>query len=304
MPTRLARLADDIKADLAHRVEGATTWAEANIDLCAHLAEARAEFTANIAFGEWCEANGFGESVLNKDDRAAAIAMGQQIDAVRPVLQVTDRRSLRYIYKNECRFLHVAKTTKRPKKSGEHRKVTDEQAVQIARAVLDDHKTQVEASAMFGVSVAVAKVAVAKEQGRRESPPPDPSHFARTTKDQFDRAVRKAVADARVQIEAEVKERVHKAYDETFIPHAFAKAEYADEVLATRHGIMSASDFKKILTCLHPDTAMPSWKERCAEAFDLFKKLERLLIKPDTSGTPPSELPSTVGELLARRKKW
>lgn len=300
----LARLAADIKADLARCTESIAHWSEAAINLCLHLAEAKAQFPALIEFGKWCEANGFGESVMNAHDRAAAIKMGENIEAARPVLQITERRSLRLILKNECRFGSGAKTKKSgaPKKSrGDHRKLTDEQALSAAQAVLDDRKTMDDAGAMFGVSRKTVKAAVAKEQGRREVQP-DSSTFARTTKEQFDRAVRVAVAEAREQFEDEVRAKVQKKYDEIFIPHAFEKAEYADAVLASRHGIMSRADFMKVLSCLHPDTATSPWKERCSEAFDLFKKMERLLVKQEPNGIKPSDLPRTMEELLARRK--
>ena len=96
--------------------------------------------------------------------------------------------------------------------------------------------------------------------------------------------------------------QVSKAFDEIMIPHAFEQAEFADAVLRSHRGLMSAADYKKILTCLHPDTAMPGWKDRCAEAFDLFKKLEGVLVLPEQNRIPTSDLPRTVEELLARRK--
>jgi N6-adenosine-specific RNA methylase IME4 len=135
------------------------------------------------------------------------------------------------------------------------------------------------------------------ELDRREAAS-DPSSFAPTTKKQFDRAVRKAVAER----EAEIRAEVHRAYNETIIPHSIDRAEYADEFFATRNGVMTRDDFRKIVSCLHPDTASPPWRERCGEAFALFKSFERLLVKPEPPEVRPSDLPRTIEELLKRRK--
>jgi hypothetical protein len=97
----LERLADQIRSDLDRREQGREAWIIATLDLCQHLAEARAEITSDIDFGRWCEAQSFR---LNAHDRAAAIQMGQHIPEARPVLEQTERRSLRLIYDLECRF--------------------------------------------------------------------------------------------------------------------------------------------------------------------------------------------------------
>src|SRR5262245_56619366 len=126
----LVRLADKIRGDLSRRTESREQWIEATLDLCIHLAEARAQFKADIEFGQWCGENGFGDNVLNKDDRAAAIAMGGHLDETPDVLQLTDRRSLQHIYRHECRFRHATKPARATKKKSTkpHRKVSPEQA--------------------------------------------------------------------------------------------------------------------------------------------------------------------------------
>ena len=81
-------------------------------DAIRQLAEARdaPELKADIAFSRWCEDNGFGEDVLNKNERAAAIAMGREPEALRQCLETTTRSSLQYIYHSEfSRFPYVRK---------------------------------------------------------------------------------------------------------------------------------------------------------------------------------------------------
>jgi hypothetical protein len=55
--------------------------------------EARGHHKADIAFGEWCEANGFGENVINHQTRAAAIAMGLTFAVISAVSAARNRFS-------------------------------------------------------------------------------------------------------------------------------------------------------------------------------------------------------------------
>lgn len=111
MPTDQSSLATLIKSDLNRMDNGHGEWIDGAYSLCIHLVEARKSHPVNTEFGRWCEDNGFGEDKLNPRDRAAAIAMGHDPEALRACLESTNRTSIRYIYDNEFRLGHVAKTT-------------------------------------------------------------------------------------------------------------------------------------------------------------------------------------------------
>ena len=118
MPTPRERLIMQMKVDLALCKEGRRDvkagrlkWNAGVKALCVHLAQLRLMFSADIEFGRYLEANGFGKDVLNHQDRAAAVAMGQDPDALDTVLATTTRWSIQHIYANEFRFTHVSKPT-------------------------------------------------------------------------------------------------------------------------------------------------------------------------------------------------
>ena len=66
-----------------------------------NLAEARERFPPISEFGKWCDE---GNIKLNKNDRAAAIAMGRYPEQLDEALRTTMSTSIRLIYKNDFRF--------------------------------------------------------------------------------------------------------------------------------------------------------------------------------------------------------
>lgn len=102
-------LARKIHDDINRADEHENGWVEAKLSLCIHLAEARAHFKSHKEFGVWLDDNKF---KLGKNDRMAAIAMGEKPDEARAVLEATERKSLQYIYSEEFqpRFPYVRKT--------------------------------------------------------------------------------------------------------------------------------------------------------------------------------------------------
>jgi hypothetical protein len=99
LPSKLERLALKIKKALAKCTEIDTDWIEAKLETAEALFEASTEFAGKDKnfFGDWCKTNGFGEDVLNKDDRAAYVKMGTDLPRMREVLSKTTRRSIRLI---------------------------------------------------------------------------------------------------------------------------------------------------------------------------------------------------------------
>jgi hypothetical protein len=66
-------------------------WIEGTLELAAVLGKARAQFRDNVDFGNWIENNGLGE--INKNDRAALIAMSSDLELARRVLEHHNSRS-------------------------------------------------------------------------------------------------------------------------------------------------------------------------------------------------------------------
>jgi hypothetical protein len=334
IPSRLERLANQIKNTLVQCEQGLEKaeagrkdWVEAAHALCLLLVEARQHHPADIGFGEWCAANGFGEDVLNHQTRAAAIKMGKEPEALRSCLEATQRWSLRHIYRLEfTRFTHAGKpcdpipAQRKPKMShtvggairarctdGEWRtakkvaELVGHREPEVATALkymfqrgngnstfkVEKRLTQQEGQEYCIVSKAAAQQAEVITPLPLAEMPP-------TLEQRYEAAVRAAEKRLRNEIIAEISTE-YKSY----VKEYSERIRWAEQVLDNFKGLMSRAHFRKIKACLHPDHNTFVF---AAEALQVFSELEKVLVKPEPrviAGLPP--LPETVGELLARR---
>jgi hypothetical protein len=297
LPNELDRLAgrlrDYLKRDDSIRAE----WIEIQEGICLTLAEARAKFSADIEFGAWCDDNGFG---VDYQTRAAAIAMGREPEALRACLQVTERRSLRTIYKLEFeRFDNGVKPSPRRK----HPKLDLFQTPEIERAkeaydqlsASGDQPTVQDVAKAAGVSRTPATAAVAFRLGEAQPPAVPPDEMPATMRKRYEAAIKKARAEIREELKAEVFKEL-----DVLLQHAKERSERADRILASHKGVMTRDIFRKIKACLHPDH---NTFALAGDVLQIFSDLEGVLVKPDEppSGAPP--LPATVAELMARRRR-
>jgi hypothetical protein len=326
MPTSLDRLADQIRADLERRDQSWEGWIETTLDLCQHLAEARAAIRDNITFNQWCNRQGFR---LNDDDRAAAVAIGKDIAKARAVLERTERRSLRYIHKLEYGPRYVAKNKAKltrpdppapppprprsPPRPARRTKLTDDMREQVAgRLVAGEPQADIVRAVNTGradkdkISVTVVKT-VKAELDAGLIADPNTSVLSATKQQQFDRALRAARIQLRAELLDEVREEVRKTWEEVFLPHHREQREFAERIIAGRKGVMSRAEYRKLLACLHPDSITDDdRKPRYVEAFQLVRRLEGVLVKPDpesVQGAHSRPLPATLAELMAARKR-
>jgi len=300
LPTLLERLADRLHAYEARDATNRVDWIEIQEGICLTFAEAREKFTGNIEFGQWYDGNGFG---LNHQTRAAAIAMGEQPEALRKCLEATQRRSLEQIYKNEFeRFTDVRKTTSRhtqPKldlnnPSPEFERCKD--AYDEIKAA-GEMPTVEKVAERAGTSGTPARIAVAYKRGEEAPRPLMPNEMSANMAKRFAATVRKA----RAEIREELKVEVYRELD-SYLQRIKERSDRADRILASHRGVMSKDVFRKIKACLHPDH---NTFAHAAEALQSFSELEDVLVKPDLpprpEGIPP--LPSTVAELLRRKEE-
>ena len=111
LPTRLERLADKLRGYLSREVTNRQEWVEIQIGKCTTLVEMRDQFSADIDFGRWCDENGFGKGIINKDTRAYMLKMGREPETLRKCLEATERRSLEMIYRHEFGSVLSAQNT-------------------------------------------------------------------------------------------------------------------------------------------------------------------------------------------------
>jgi hypothetical protein len=72
-------------------------WIEGALKAAGALYLARKRLTDHAVFGKWCDDNGLGGDVITKDERAALVKIGADIDYWRETLAKTESRSLRLI---------------------------------------------------------------------------------------------------------------------------------------------------------------------------------------------------------------
>ena len=126
----LDALSSKLCALLERKAANKMEFVEISVALCATLAQARDQFSADVGFGKWCDGEvAAGGKTLSHQDRAALIGLGRDLKLARTVFEETVRSSYRHIWeevKNRFpvgnRFTHVGKpkvvrtTPPKPKK--------------------------------------------------------------------------------------------------------------------------------------------------------------------------------------------
>ena len=82
-----------------------------------------------------------------------------------------------------------------------------------------------------------------------------------------------------LEFEQRIQEEVRHRLEATILPHYKKTYEEYVRVIKTRKGVMDRASYRKILAALHPDRVQdPALKKRAEEAFNMFTKIERLLL--------------------------
>lgn len=299
LPTPLERLAASIRNNLKRDADNHAEWLEIQESICLELAEARSRFKANITFGQWCEENGFGENVLSSDTRWAAVAMGRDPEALCECLNVTERRSLETIYRLEfSRFRNVPKTPRKRNEKPASRPSPQFEKAKAAYEAIEargEPITEAAIRAEAGVSSTPVRRVMAYKEAEAELDPLSPADMRETERKRYELALRKARAEIREELKAEVYSEL-----DVFVRDIKDRTDRADKILAGYSGVMSREAFRKIRACLHPDH---NTFTHAAEALQIFSELEPVLVKPEepTFSGPP--LPATAAELMARRRQ-
>jgi ParB-like chromosome segregation protein Spo0J len=98
-----------------------------------------------------------------------------------------------------------------------------------------------------------------------------------------------------------VDQEVRVIMETKYYPTYGRRVELAEKIIAAQKGIMKKGEYRRILACLHPDTAADEeTKKKLASVFDLFKSFEVLLLEPKTEELAP--LSEVIEEFLAKKK--
>jgi hypothetical protein len=206
------------------------------------------------------------------------------------------------------------KNTGRPKGSAgpkpERRKYARATEDKAASLILDTGKPRAAAAAEAGVTETVARMAVAREEGRREGqadPIVDPTTLSKSAQEKLAAALRQQQRQYQRQNEIEVDRRVSETItrllEETILPSLKRREAEAFSVTQSRRGCMKREEYMLVLSCLHPDARLSVSPEKLSKAFQLLKKLEQLLVPEKELPTERIEIPPTFAELLAMRER-
>ena len=122
----------------------------------------------------------------------------------------------------------------------------------------------------------------------------DPKTLSMTAQQKLDIAIKQATRRLEIEIEqrvrAEIREWIQKQLDQ----HN-ENARHYEAVLKVRKGIMKRAEYRSILSCLHPDRVSDeATKKRFEYAFNLFTKLEKLVLDEKESPAQPNDLPKAA----------
>jgi hypothetical protein len=163
-----------------------------------------------------------------------------------------------------------------------------------------------------GKSRIVVEAAIAAERGRVEGiaeAPVDVLQLAEAlglgqkAKDRLSALIRRQEREYAVRVDDEVTRRVRKHVAEVLDPLYQSKLTEADrrlERMSRGKPVMSKGEYRSLMWALHEDQTDV---KRRAEAFGIVRDLRVVLGGAEPEDLKPRTLPSTVEELLARRKR-
>lgn len=179
-----------------------------------------------------------------------------------------------------------------------------EQAAAIL--VLDKGYTRKQAAEELEIGEKVVQLAMRTEQGRRDATIP-PDLLSMTAQQKLTAAIRQHQHRLDAEFDVRVREEIKRRIDEMYLPAHHKILADAQEVLKTyrQKGIFTSAQFKKIVSCLHPDRVRDAeLKDRYAEAFNLVNAKKLSLVSEVEEPTQPAPgFPKTYQELMELRRK-
>lgn len=107
------------------------------------------------------------------------------------------------------------------------------------------------------------------------------------------------------EYDARLSAALQQWIDENVLPaHHRELEELRNLVSFLRKGTMTMAQYKQIWSCLHPDRVQDiGLKEKYTAAFQMWTKLEMVLVKEAEAPLPPTAVPRTYAEMMAARAK-
>ena len=148
-------------------------------------------------------------------------------------------------------------------------------------------------------------MAVAREEGRRDAGSHvDPATLSLTAQQKLDAAIKQAKRALDLEFEQRIQDELRHRLEATILPHYKKTYDEYVRVIKARKGVVDRANYRKILAALHPDRVQdPALKKRAEEAFNMFTKIERLLLDEKQSPTATEPMPRSYADLMARKQR-
>ena len=130
----------------------------------------------------------------------------------------------------------------------------------------------------------------------------DAFQFGKTAQEKLDAAIRRHRRKLDQEFDVRVQDEIRERLEATVLPHYKKTEAQYRAIIKSRKGVMDRATYKKILSCLHPDRVDPSLARRYEEAFNLFTKLEAVLLNEKESPTQSVKMPTTYAEMTAMKQ--
>jgi len=148
----------------------------------------------------------------------------------------------------------------------------------------------------------VLEVENARRDGQTD-PIIDRNELSLTAQQKLDSALRQHRAALDASFRTEVMKEVKKRIDEIVLPSWQEKVDEAQQLYARRRGLMDKETFNIIRRALHPDSRHSISDKKLGEAFDTFMGLEKYLLDEKASPTEMPDIPSSLAEWDAAKRK-
>jgi hypothetical protein len=281
-------------------------------------------------------ASNIGAAGLTKKDRQSIATLaykhGYTMDQIGKMLNVDKATISRDIDKSELLHDATIKPSKtetnpkgagRPKGSGKKAKATKEETKPVTKKIAAPAPTKVkdEKGRVAGVDIKVdpdvwrefndraredgmsATAKIAELVTNQVQPPIDPSTLSISAQEKLAIAVKQATRKLEVEIEHRVRAEVTKWLNDDLLPMYRKNEALYKLMIEKRNGAMTNAEYKLIWSCLHSDSRKSVSDEKLNKAFNLFTKLEKLILNEKESPTQKSNLPSS-SELMKRKAEY
>lgn len=265
-----ARLINTIKITWQHGtqwVNGRSGWVGDMVLVAKYLKELKERYSDNISFGAALD----NTVDISKDDRAALLGFGSNLDHMRKVFEeyFPDRTSIRNMWNDPKTKALYGKVT-RSNNFQEEKEEENEEESEVKRTSKTGWKKN-----KTGKTSSFKKV---KEEGEESSnqhkQEPIDKHELEAEIQKVQTELKQTKQSFEQRVEQEVKKRVEKEVNERL--KVFREKEaYYDRVIRGQKKVFTPEQFKLIRGCLHPDRVTdPELINKYTKAFEIFNSFE------------------------------